>query len=197
MTEPYSDVARALSRLERAFLIGVDGVTEVWLVRHGHPDSGPAGSFDPGLSARGREQAQRLAVRVATWSPAAVYSSPSRRARETGLVLSGRIQQDDRLEEAEVKVEGGRVLQVEPFDEVVDRMGAAVQDATAAHPGGRVVVVSHGLAILNYLVRVLELEPGSLHFFPRHTSVSAVHLGGGRRILASLGDVAHLEMPAR
>lgn len=186
-------MARALSQLERAFLIGVDGVSEVWLVRHGQPEVGPGAASDPGLSAVGREQAARLAVRVAAWSPAAVYASPLRRARETGLALTEQIQSDDRLAEAGVEVQAGRVTQVEAFEDVAERMDAAVRDASAAHPGSRLVLVSHGMAILNYMVRVLDLEPGSLRFFPRHTSVSAVRLGNGRRVLASLGDVAHLE----
>lgn len=183
--------------MERAFLIGVDGVTEAWLVRHAQPDPDQRWADDPGLSPLGREQAARLARRTTAWSPSAVYSSPLRRARETGLALGGELRQDPRLEEAVVEVSDGRLAQVEPFPQVATRMAEAIRDAVEAHPGGRIVIVSHGLAILNYLVDVLGLEPGSLRFFPQHTSVSAVRLGEGRRVVASMGDVAHLEADHR
>jgi broad specificity phosphatase PhoE len=54
----------------------------VWLVRHGEPEV--TGTLDPGLTARGHAQAATLPRRVA---PAALCTSPLRRARETAASL--------------------------------------------------------------------------------------------------------------
>src|SRR5207245_10645710 len=78
-------LTRAMRSLEAAFLIGLEGVTEVWLVRHADCYRDMATADDPPLSALGRGQAQRLAARVKRLNVAAVYSSPFRRALETAL----------------------------------------------------------------------------------------------------------------
>ena len=76
--------------LEHAYLLGVEAVTEVWLVRHADVYDGLADVHDPPLSARGRDQAKRLAQRVFRLPVAAVYASPARRAQETARLLSVR-----------------------------------------------------------------------------------------------------------
>ncbi len=191
MSDAGGPAARALARLEQAFLIGVEGVSEVCLVRHGEAQSDPA--TDPALSSRGRQQALRLSRRLAQGKMDAVYSSPLQRAWQTALALSQDVRPDPRLVEAEVRVRGGRFERLEPASEVVARMGAAVDGAVAAHPGGGIVLVTHGLAILSYLEHLLEIEPGRLRLFPQCTSISVVRVRGARHALGSLGDVAHLE----
>ncbi|HCG03245.1 MAG TPA: hypothetical protein DEV93_22245, partial [Chloroflexi bacterium] len=54
-------MTQAMRSLEAAFLIGVRGVTVIWLVRHGDCYEGMAEGSDPPLSALGRTQAARLA----------------------------------------------------------------------------------------------------------------------------------------
>src|SRR5437870_4258985 len=77
-----ADATRAMRSLERAFLLGVPGVTEILLIRHGDAYEGLDvlldGSLDsdPGLSPSGREQARRLAERLGRLGVDAVYSSP-------------------------------------------------------------------------------------------------------------------------
>ncbi len=78
----------AMRSLEASFLIGVEGVTEIWLVRHGDCYEGMSDGADPPLSALGRKQAELLAERVARLKPSAVYSSPYRRAFETARTIS-------------------------------------------------------------------------------------------------------------
>ena len=53
-------------------------------------------------------------------------------------------------------------------------------------------MVTHGIAILNYLCDVLQLAPGTLRLFPDFTSISVVRVKGDRRMAGSLCDVAHL-----
>ena len=86
--------ARPPMVFDRAFLTGVEGVTELVFVRHGEqhvPDyqKGPVGdTFDPPLSERGQLQAKLVGERFSTERVDVVYASPLRRAFETGLQIA-------------------------------------------------------------------------------------------------------------
>ncbi len=79
---------------DRAFLTGVEGVTELVFVRNGEqhvPDyqRGPVGdTFDPPLSERGERQAKLVGERFSTDRVDAVYASPLRRAFDTGVQIA-------------------------------------------------------------------------------------------------------------
>jgi probable phosphoglycerate mutase len=187
-------LTRAMRSLEAAFLIGVEGVTEIWLVRHADCYRDLTTTEDPPLSSLGRQQAGRLAERVRRVRHAAVYSSPYRRAKETARAITDDVREDKRLVEMELEVsEDGAFDFKEPSSAVVARMRAAIDDIATAHAGHRVVVVSHGAAIIAYLSDVLQLEPGQLRVLPYYTSVSILRMLGDRRTLSTFGDVAHLE----
>lgn len=189
-------LSTALRSIEAAFLIGVEGTTEIWLVRHADCYDDLAGTGDPPLSPRGREQASRLASRLNRLGYQAVYASPLQRALETARSVTAEVHLDDRLVEVGTALEEGRIEVTEPPEQVLARMGAAVGDAVTAHPGGRVVMVGHGVAILGYLCDVLRLEFGSLRLLPYYTSVNIVRVLGERRMVGTLADVAHLEESA-
>jgi probable phosphoglycerate mutase len=187
-------MTQAMRSLEALFLIGIDGVSEVWLVRHGDCYEGMADGGDPPLSPLGRKQAARLAERVRRLNPTAVYASPYRRAVETAQAMSDDVHIDPRLVEMAMDLTDDGMLDFkEAPSVVVDRMSAAINEITEAHPGQRVIVVSHGAAIVNYVTDVLRLEPGQLRLLPYYTSVSIVRALGDRRVVAGFGDVAHLE----
>jgi probable phosphoglycerate mutase len=76
---------------------------------------------------------------------------------------------------------------------VIERMIAAIDDIAHAHPGGRVIVVAHGAAMIVFLTHVIRLEPGHLRFLPYFTSVNVVRVLGDRQMVGTLGDTAHLE----
>jgi len=179
--------------LEHSYLLGVEGVTEIWLVRHADVYDGLDDVRDPPLSPRGREQARRVAQRVRLLPVAAVYASPARRAQETARLLSDEVRLDSRLGEAAARFTGGRLTVDERPESVVDRMRRAVDDAVATHPAARVVMIGHGIAILNYLANVLRLSPGTLRLYPPFTGVSIVRAHDGRRAVGTLFDVSHLE----
>jgi 2,3-bisphosphoglycerate-dependent phosphoglycerate mutase len=179
--------------LEQSYLLGVEGVTELWLVRHADVYDGLEDVRDPPLSARGREEARRLGQRVHSLPVAAVYASPARRAQETARHLTDDVRLDARLGEATARFAGGRLTVEEPAIDIVARMRAAVDDAVAAHPGARVVMIGHGIAILNYLADVLRLAPGTLRLYPPFTGVSIVRARGDRRAAGTLFDLSHLE----
>jgi broad specificity phosphatase PhoE len=136
---------------------------------------------------------KRLAQRLKSVNVDAVYTSPLRRALQTATALRDRVETDPRLTEARASYPNGKVELQESPDAVIERMRGAVDAAVAAHPGGRIVMVSHGIAILNYLCDVLRLTPGTLRLFPDFTSVSVVRVKGDRRVAGSLCDTAHLE----
>ncbi len=185
---------QAMKMLEGAFLIGVEGTTEVLLVRHGDCYEDMAEDPDPVLSPTGRRQAASLGERLKAVPPAAVYSSPARRALETARHIAGDVRTDARLVEMTFDIgDGGEVVFTESVDDVLKRMTAAIDEIVAAHPGQRVVVVGHAGAIVNYLTDVMQLEPGRLRILPYFTSVSVVRALGDRRMVGALGDTAHLE----
>jgi broad specificity phosphatase PhoE len=187
-------MTKAMQSLEAAFLRGVDGVTEIWLVRHADCYEGMSEGDDPPLSPLGRKQAELLAKRVHLLKPAAVYSSPFRRALETARAMTDDVRVDDRLVEIEMTLgDDGEFEFKELPDRVIERMGAALEDITQANAGQRVIVVAHGAAMIVFLTHVLRLEPGQLRFLPYFTSVNVVRVLGDRQMVSSLGDTAHLE----
>ncbi|HLQ61146.1 MAG TPA: histidine phosphatase family protein, partial [Candidatus Acidoferrales bacterium] len=101
---------------------------------------------------------------------------------------------DQRLREQELQPDGSLSDFKEPPDAVLERMRAAVGDAAAAHPGGRVLLVTHALAILAYLCEVMRVEVGRLRLLPYYTSVSVVRIKGDRRMVGALADTSHLEL---
>jgi len=185
-------VVAAIRSLQRAYLIGVEGVTEVWLVRHADVYENGELVPDPPLSPLGHRQAERLAQRLKSVEVRAVYASPLRRAQQTAAALTKQVTTDARLTEVRAVYPGGKVELQESHDVVIQRMQAAVDAAVATHPGGRIVMVSHGIAILTYLCDVLGLTPGTLRLFPDFTSVSVIRIKGDRRMAGSLCDTAHL-----
>jgi len=194
MTPGAERMTEAMRSLEAAFLIGVDGVTEIWLVRHADCYQDMSDGANPALSSLGRRQAELLAKRLRELKPAAVYSSPYRRALETARAITDDVRVDERLIEMKMELsdDGGLDFKEVPAT-TIERMSAAINDIASAHRGERVIVVAHGAAMVMYLTHVLRLEPGQLRMLPYYTSVSVVRVLGERQIVGSLGDTAHLE----
>jgi len=187
-------MTQAMRSLEAAFLIGVEGVTEIWLVRHGDCYEGMAEGHDPPLSALGRRQAERLAERVRRVGAAAVYSSPYRRAMETARLINDDVHEDARLVEIDLELgDDGHLQFNESTVSVVERMRSAIDDIVEVHPGKHVVVVTHGVALMAYITNVLRLEPGQVRLLPYYTSVSVVRALGDLRMVGGIADAAHLE----
>ncbi|CAN5547203.1 histidine phosphatase family protein [soil metagenome] len=156
------------------------GSTELFLVRHG--ESEPAvpgrafplvdGHGDPALAPEGREQAERVADRLADQDISALYVTTLRRTTETAAPLAKRLGLTPVVEPELREVhlgewEGGlfrertaeghplarRILAeerwdvipgAEPHDAFVARVRDALARIVAAHPDERVAVFSHG-----------------------------------------------------
>ncbi len=203
-----------IEELSARHLIGVEGVKEVWLIRHGDAYSGvealAGGLIDTDLSEQGRDQVARLASRLAPIPIDAVWSSDLRRARQTAEAIArGRpleVRVDTRLREVRtywdhgreeaVRLEPGSYPFPEPEAEVVERMTAVMSEVVDALPGrdhvARAAVVTHNAAIAIYLSSVLGLGWGQLRLLPQFTSVSVVAFKDDQVIVQSIADATHL-----
>lgn len=193
MDAPLHPVEQAIRDFERRFLLGVPGVTEVLLVRHGDSYQGMRDEDpdDPPLSGLGHQQAAALATRLHRLPIDAVYASQLQRARQTAAALGRPVREDHRLAEAAIDwTEGIRFT--ERIEDVAARVAQAVDEAVARHPGGRLVMVTHAAAMMAYLGRLLELPPSSLRLYPFFTSVTVVRAREERRVVASIADATHL-----
>jgi broad specificity phosphatase PhoE len=189
-----SNLTRAMMTLEAIFLIGVEGVTEILLVRHADCYQDLKDVADPPLSAVGREQARRLADRIKRMQPTAVLSSPLQRAIETAEAITDDFRVDDRLVEMALEIsEDGALNFKETHDSAAARMRGVLDDVVRNHNGHRVVLISHAASIVACLADVMRLGPGQLRILPYYTSISVVRALGDRRMVGPLGDVAHLE----
>lgn len=204
--------------LDLRYLVGVDGVREVWLIRHADAyadlNALAEGPIDPPLSARGRRQAELLAARLAPVPLDAVWSSELRRARETADAIardrSLSVRLDPRLREVRTHWDEGREPArlppgeypfPEPETEVAERMRSVIGDVvtgldgvTAAPP--RAAVVTHNAAIAVYLTGALGLRWGQLRVLPQFTSVSVVAIKGEQVVVRSIADATHLAISA-
>jgi probable phosphoglycerate mutase len=195
------------------------GATELLLIRHAeavHPEPATAleiKDIDMPLTERGRMQANRLAARITARKPTAIYSSPLKRTIQTAEPIAHavgvEIHSDDRLREVEIADVGPVSLQdlaeiaiahggwshipgTESSESIRSRMHDAIHDIVTAHPGERVVVVSHAGAINAYLASLLELNKD--FFFPAgNTSITVVRARDARRLIITVNDTAHLE----
>ncbi len=187
-------IRRAMQALEAAFLIGVEGVTEIWLVRHADCYQDMDEADDPPLSALGRTQAHRLAERIKRVEPTAIYASPFRRSIETARAITDHVKVDPRLVEMPLQIsEDGTLEFHETAESATARMRAVVEDIVRDHEGKRVVAISHGAAIIACLTDVMNIEPGRLRLLPYYTSISTLRVLGDRRMVGTFGDIAHLE----
>jgi len=191
-------------------------------VRHGEPERIAAGTgvpADPALTARGREQAERLAQWLASESIDVVLSSPQRRARETaepiarvhGLevqVTNGLMEYDSQSDSyipmEELRATNDPQLSAmyegrwedfgaEPAELFRTRVASSMDEIVAAHPGRRVVAVCHGGVINVAFAIALELDR-HLWFEPHYTSLSRmVASRTGVRSVASINERGHLD----
>ncbi len=194
---------------------------ELVLVRHALPvriDATPDGlPADPGLAPRGREQAERLVDALRLDVVGALYTSPSRRARETAAPLERALRRtaevDDGLAEFDtadtsyVPVEELRaagdprwtaLASGDLYSAGVDpvafraRVVAAVERIAARHPGDVVVLVSHAGAI-NAAAGAVLGQARTIWFAPAYCSITRIAAArDGRRGIVSLNETGHV-----
>lgn len=196
---------------------------ELVLIRHAEPcrvttaDTAGAAA-DPGLTARGRDQARRLAQWLAAERVDALLVSPKRRALETAAPLADLLglpavidesiveydaHADQYIPMEELRATGdprlaamaeGRWAELggEEPDVFRGRLVRALDAIVAEHPAQRVAAVCHGGVINVMLAIVLGLDR-ELWFDPGYTSVSRLAAARtGVRSIVSVNETGHL-----
>jgi broad specificity phosphatase PhoE len=177
------------------------------------------------LTERGHRQAHALAAALArAFQPTAIVASDLIRARQTAAPLAELTGLspvlDPRWRERSLGVMDGllfteiearypddwhRLRTREPGacppggetqDQVFARVSAAVEDAVARYPGGRVVVISHGIAIFHALAHIFGLgsPAAGLKVFVQvgNCSVSTFRHRAGHWYIEAVNDRSHL-----
>jgi broad specificity phosphatase PhoE len=149
-------------------------VTTILLARHGETDWNRdqrfQGHADPPLNDAGRAQAAELSIALADEDLAAVYSSPLRRAFETAQIVAAAHGLEPVALEALREVDVGSWQGLtrsevesrfpdqyarwldhaqgwedgESYEQMGDRVVAALLELAAAHDGDRILAVTHG-----------------------------------------------------
>ncbi len=162
------------------------------------------GNADVPLNAEGIAQARETAAQLDGQKFTAIYSSPLQRARQTAheisKVIGLPVQTDDRLREGSQGQWEGMLLEDidrvfpgvrakrmndpehvsppggETMRQVAQRIGRAADDIARAHPGQKVLVVSHGMALaaLISLARHLPLNL-SFQFILSNAAAEVIH----------------------
>jgi broad specificity phosphatase PhoE len=199
---------------------------ELLLIRHALPvrlavGRPVPGGADPGLAARGFEQAERMAAFLAPEPINAVYVSPARRARQTAAPVAATVGCEPTLVEDLAEWDYGSEVYVpveelraagdprwlalergEFYDRSVDqgtfrrRVLDAIDAIVADHPDGRVAIVTHSGVINAYAGHVLGQDKAFWLPLPRspgYCSVSRIIVNGtAQRQIVSLNETGHV-----
>jgi probable phosphoglycerate mutase len=177
------------------------------------------GQGDPPLSEAGRHQAELLAARLGHELFDGMYVTTLRRTAETAVPLVARtgmtpVVDADLREVFLGEWEGGlmrqkaadqdpllvRVFAEQRWDIVAGaesreafggRLRRGVERIVAAHPGGRVIVFSHGAAIGEILAQATGSAPFAF-LGADNASISKIVVTDGRWVLRGYNDTSHL-----
>lgn len=180
------------------------------------------GQLDPPLSAKGREQAERVAARFRGVAVEGFYSSDLRRAVETATAIGRELDREPELvpELREVALGEWEGLKrdeivarypdewerwrdhpswdIVPGSEGTDafegRVGAVLDRLLARHSTGRVLVVTHGGVIQVALLRVVGRSSNGLFPFTiANTSLTVLEGSPERLVVGRVNDTCHLD----
>ena len=192
-----------------------DGTTRLILLRHGEPDGTVHGRchgrLDPGLSHRGREQMRQAWRLLASQSPSAIYSSPSRRAVESAdlrSIATPAAAVDERLCEIDFGAFEGLTYdeistrypqeydqwmtrptdvvfpEGESFATMSARVRGALEQIRRTHPGETVVTVSHGGVNRVALAEALDLDARHIFRLAQvYACVNVIDYAGGEPVV--------------
>jgi broad specificity phosphatase PhoE len=174
----------------------------IYFVRHGKAAAGFGEDADPGLNDLGRAQAAAIAPRLIAAAPAALVSSPMRRARETALPTETALGLTVRVEPAVSEI-ASPVTHLQARSEWLrTAMRGNWADLSAAHQAWRQgvvdcllalsrdsVVFSHFIAI-NAAVSHALGDPRMVCFSPENASVTVLENTGGVLRVIELGEQA-------
>ena len=179
---------------------------------------------DADLTEVGWEQARRLGERLTSQRINRIYASPLRRTQQTASAIAeacdlevlskadltevvlGQADYDIRLlPEDELARVAERITTEGSWDAFPGsegstaarkRVRSVIHEIVDAHPGERLVLVSHAGFIQTFVSLVLGLQRDFI-FYPFNASLTSVRAKDGRFVLWRLNDIAHLDgLPA-
>jgi probable phosphoglycerate mutase len=180
------------------------------------------GQLDPPLSDEGRKQAALVGARFGGRKFAGFYASDLKRAFETAEVIGARLGQAPEPNESLREIylgewEGLRTDEIaerfpeawaswveEPDWDCVPggegaaafdaRVGSALEQMVSRHPGGDVLIVTHGGVIQIALHRIVgRTSRGLFPFKIQNASISVIEKRDGRMVIGGVNDIGHLE----
>jgi|BEDMetMinimDraft_2_1075160.scaffolds.fasta_scaffold06934_1 broad specificity phosphatase PhoE len=197
------DLLSAITYLESMFFHSGGYAKTIWLIRHADAyDNLQSRNEDidnPGLSERGKMQAEKLAKRLEQFQPELLISSPAKRAIQTAEIvgehLGLKLEIDQRFQEVmiEMPISTGHIKWLEDIAEVGMRVENAIKEIAESSSATRIVIVSHGGAISALISQVLGHGDGFLRLLPDYTSITKLRYGNGKLVAYSLLDCCHLE----
>ena len=201
-------------------------MSKVYIVRHGESlwnlEQRLQGGQDPALSDAGYQQAARVAEALEGRGVAAVYSSPLRRASETGRIIAGALRvplhvHADLREMSLGAWEGMPLRDLlareektyrawlaapadssppggEPMAAFADRVTAALREVREKYPRDDTVLVTHGVVARVLLGRTLGLDLNQIYRMRvSNGSVSCLVFDGDFPRVTLLNQVGHLK----
>jgi len=180
------------------------------------------GQLDSPLTPTGLEQARLLACRLQHVPFDAIYSSDLGRAVETATVIAKKkslqITLDVRLRERHLGVLQGLTVpemrerhvqarteyerleydyvipQGESARQRVERAMACLEDVKLKHPGGSVLIVTHGGILTGFFQQIVGVSPQAARRFSLlNAAINVFVCEDDRWTLRTWGDIAHLE----
>jgi broad specificity phosphatase PhoE len=192
--------------------------TTFYFVRHGESEGNAArvftGQTDSPLTARGREQAEAVALELANVKFDRIVSSDLSRTRDTAEVIAKRngmsVEVMPELREIDVGDRTGKTFDEtrglpnwnddgfvewpggETLDRVLARTLGAIERLTRENPGKTILIVGHGGVNRILLSHFLGLLPKLDHSPAGNTSISVVHTDGKTHTVERLFVADHV-----
>ncbi len=192
-------------------------LTTIGFVRHGvtawNKVGRAQGSSDVPLDDEGIAMAQHVAERLANERWDVIYTSPLIRAAKTAEIIAERkpdipLLSDNRLREfggglIEGTTETERIekwgyswrkldLGIEPNDDIIARGLDFIEEVKLAHPGKRILVVSHG-GFIGRLIKVL-VPYKDVEAALENTSITIIELQDQKNICHLFNCTEHLQL---
>jgi phosphoserine phosphatase len=205
-------------------------MTKIILVRHGHVEGiSPErfrGRIELVLTTEGRRQAEATARRVrATWSPAAVLTSPLGRCRATAEAIANPLGLSARPLDGLIDIDYGQWQGLTPdevrarwpgllgtwyrapdwaaipagetLQDVLVRVVSALRDVVVKHPSDTVVLVAHDSVNRVILLHALGLPLSRYWRLDQQPcAISEINFSGGDCVVLSMNETGHLKQPA-
>lgn len=201
-------------------------MTKIYLIRHAEAEGNifrrAHGHYNGLVTARGRQQIEKLRLRFIEEKIDAVYTSDLSRAYDTSLALSEphnlKSIKTDRLREVSMGVwedlawgeieykyakmnrlfnfdpEKWMIDEAESYDDVKSRVFEFITDVAKKHEGETIACFSHGFAIRTLLCFIKNIPSEKTHEMPYcdNTAVSCISYDGDKLSVLYFGDNSHL-----